>query len=257
MNRKVLPLVSLGLLPRSLQKELGEEGQGFQWTEIPDGARDADLAPFLRRLEMCSKGLADGPVVILCPSGSEFFRQLDRALARLSRPGRELHLVLPLPFGFEGDSGTLDAGVLRRSLFFVHSVTTLDGRSLVSRLSQQATIADLFRVQSAKLAHLLADLRQILAAPRHARVRRAMVGELRWEGTWPSPALPTEHLVTLLRIFEEPHLSLLVCRGISEPERLFRLPRRLGTRPFLLCRGPERSLRRLGAFAAVPLRELL
>ena len=257
MNRKPFPLVSLGLLPRGLQEELGEEEHGFQWIEIPDGERDADLAPCLRRLEVCAKELAGGPVVILCPSGSEFCRELDQALARLSRPGRELHLVLPLPFGFEGDSAALDAGVLRRSLFFVRSVTALDGRSLVSRLSQQATVADLFRIQSAKLAHLLADLRQILVAPRHARVRRTLAGELRWEGTWPSPASPTEHLVALLRAFEESYLPLLVCRGVSEPERLYRLPRRLGTRSFLLCRGPERSVRRLGAFAAVPLRELL
>lgn len=150
----------------------------------------------------------------------------------------------------------LDAGVWRRSLFLVRSVTTLDGRGLVSRLSRQATVADLFRVQSAKLAHLLADLRQVLLAPRRTYVRRALEGEQRWEGTWPSPASPTEHLVALLRALEPPYPSLLVSRGVSEPERLLRLPRRLGFGPFLLRRGPENSVRRLGAFVDV-LRTLL
>jgi len=257
MNRRPIALVSLGPLPPSLEEELGEEGHGYQIIEIPEPEFDADLGPFLRRLEACAKDLPDGPVVVLCPTGSEFRRRLDDALARLHHPRRELHLVLPLAFGFEGRSGSVEASILRRSLFLSRSVTVLDGRSLVNRLPHQVTIMQLFRIQAVKLAHLLADLRLVLASPRHARIRRAMVGEFRWEGTWPSPASPTEHLATLLRIFEEPHVSLVACRGVPDPERLFRMPRRLGMAPFLLCRGPDRAVRRLGGFASTPIWELL
>jgi hypothetical protein len=228
-------------------EELGEEIQGYSPLEIAEPEFDADLGPFLSQLEERAMDLPDGPVVILCPTGSQFRRQLDDALARLYRPRRELHLVLPLPFEFEGHSGTLDAVDQHRSLFLARSVTTLDGRGLVSRLPANATIADLFRIQAAKLGHLLADLRLVLAYPRHTYVRRSLEGKLRWEGTWASPASPTEHLATLLRIFEGPYVPLVVCRGVRDPQRMFRMPRRLGVAPFLICRGPDGPVRRLGA----------
>lgn len=252
---EVLPLLLLGSCPSGFSEAL--DRGCFVLFSLPDAQGTTGSVSFLAALEAWASGLPLAPVAVLCFHGTEHLSRLDEILSRLACPGREVYVVLSLPFGFEESGDVWEAPALRRGLSCARSVLCHDGRSLQVRLPRETTLRELFRIEGLRLLQLLDDLRVILAAPRWVLDRRTLVGTFRWEGTWPAPSRPTTHLATLWRALEEPGIDLLVCRGISDPERLLRMPRRLGAHPFLLCYGPDRAPRRLGAFVAVTLQELL
>ena len=250
-------LVSLGSLPAGFLEELGHVKSNLRVIELDEQVQDLSPSLALERLEKFAKGLRSSKVLVLCPSGSGFKTILDEIVALLARPERELHLIVALPFGFEAEHGLFDFGVLRRAVFQAQSMITLDGRSLAARLPIGATLADVFRVHGVKLAHLVQDLMLVLSAPRECHVHFALTGAFRWEGTWASTSPALEHLVTLVRVFEDPGIEILASHGFDDPESLRRLPRRLRSRPFQIFCERTSEHRRLGGFFPMFVEDLL
>ena len=249
-------IVSLGPLPEGFKEELGEVRSHLRLVELNDQSVLGQRYLALETIDQFEKNVTARKVLVLCPFGSGFREWLDDAVSILSHPRRELHLIVPMPFGFESRSNCLDIGVMTRALFHAQSLITIDGRSLIARLPAGTTLSGIFRIQAAKLAHLVQDLVLVLSAPQSSDVLKEYPDSFRWEGTWPSASSMTEHLSTLLRVFEDPNIVFLTSRGFKNPERLFRMQHRLGARQFILCRGTNAE-RRLGAFVPTPLKELL
>jgi len=249
-------LVSLGPLPAGFLEELGTVQNLWRLMELDDQAPGGQHRPAIEAIERCSREVTVRKIIVLCPFGSGFQEWLDEIVSILSHPKRELHVIVPLPFGFENKSNRSEFGVMTRALFHAKSLIMLDGRSLIARLPAGTTMSDIFRIQAVKLAHLVQDLVLALSAPQSSDILKVYADSFRWEGTWPSTSSMTEHLSSLIRVFEDPNIALLTSRGFKNPERLFRMQHRLGARQFILCRGANAD-RRLGAFIPTPLNELL
>jgi len=132
-SRSLIELVSLGALPGGFRDELGCMQSLCRVTELDDPASDDDLLAALRVLEQYAGELIAETVLVLCPYGSGYQHVFDEAIAILNHQRRDLHLIIPMPFGFESRHVSFLPGMLERSLFHAQTLIALDGRSLVAR----------------------------------------------------------------------------------------------------------------------------
>lgn len=257
MREQILvDVLLLGTLPKEFHEELGTLPEHCRWTQLEDLPPEVEPHQAMQGIESYLEGASASPLVLVCLNGSGYEVRLDEIAAMCSQRGKEVHLVVPLPFGFERLHVAVQSGRLERSLFHALTLVALDGRSLLARSPVHVTLQDLFRIQAARLAHLVQDLLLVLTSSQGAAIQEDFTGVLLWESTWHSPRALEEHLSTLLRLHVASSMRILVGHALERPDRMVRLQKRLGLSSRLL-ESRDANEQRLGAFVSTSLGALL
>lgn len=257
MREQILfEVLLLGTLPKEFHEELGALPEHCRRSQLEDLHPEAGTHKAMDGIESYLEGASASPLVLVCVNGSGYEVRLDEIAAMCSQRGKEVHLVVPLPFGFERHHVEARPGMLERSLFHARTLVALDGRSLLTRSQAHVTLQDLFRTQAARLAHLVQDLLFVLTSSQEDAFQEDFSGVLLWESTWPSPRAPEEHLSTLLHLHDASSTRILVSHALESPDRMVRLQKRLGLSSRLL-ESRDANEQRLGAFVSTSLGALL
>lgn len=257
MREKILvDVLLMGTLPKEFHEEFRALPENCRQSQLEDLPPEAEPQQTMQGIESYLEGASASLLVLVCVNGSGYEVTLDEIAARCSQRGKEVHLVVPLPFGFERHHVAIQPGMLERSLFHARTLVALDGRSLLARSPEHVTLQDLFRIQAVKLTHLVQDLLFVLTSSQGNAFQEDFSGVLLWESTWHSPRASEEHLSTLLRLHDASSTRILVGHALECPDRLVRLQKRLGLSAQLL-ENRNANEQRLGGFVSTSLDALL